>query len=987
MAAWPSDALVKLFKSTPVPDQPAVALELIAARNEYRAGQIGVRSSQAHHNLQVTVGALSGPGGAQIPAEQVSARFIDTIHLPQHTDLLPTEEQVLAPDGSMDYPDRITHDSALAELPADTTRAIWVSVYVSRSAPAGLYTGTAQLISDEGSAAVPVRVQVYGVTVPDTKDSDYRVDNWFSSAGGEPVGLEALRYQYGITEFSADWWTVMAHFADYMKKHRNNVIWVDPVGYLVPDVQIDASGGYAFDWGKFDQFVQLFIDAGAMKELHGSSLMMKQGDRYQVRTIQEVQGEPQAVYVPAQSSAAEQWLDIYLPALKAHLASKGWDLLFYQSGGDEPINDQDREDNNWFYDKVHTLAPGIRTLEANFVPTYDFEDTLDVHVVKQSNYDYEADYHKIRQDFGQSIWLYICNYPTWDYLVRNIDAPLAKTLLPHWYTFQHGIEGYLHWGFNFWNLNSASGNQPVAASSSYEAGGWSTAHLTDGVISTLPSSMGWSSNASTGVNHTEWVSVDLGQSTEIRKVTMFPRDDGDNRGYGFPVDFTIDISDDQTNWTTVVTQTGHAKPGIYDEAPSFSFAPQSARYVRIHATGLRANPHDGGAYRMQLAEIAVYGLDDVLQEADTPTPGDRWIAYPDRVNLGLYESIRGEAELEGIQDRELLSMLAQTRPDLAHNIAQALIATGTSYNSDTTAIAAARRAVLDNLTGNGANELLTDELDSFDKIFERSSALVIDGSYAATIADGDAGRVRRTSGTEQYMTYHRLNIQSFAATLYYESSAELAFYASPDNRSWTRVEAAVAEDLQTNAPWRRMRLSADDVPWGTNYLKIVFLDTNVLDWVPQLGKLEIVSGASSGPDVLTDSMDNFRWMASRSDNLIVDGSYADEIADGDAGRVRRTDGQTAYWVYQRSDIHSLQATLYYEGTYQLNVYASPDGASWTSVAPTVLSTEPASSGYPWSKRIIEASALPAGTAYIKFEIPASATSWVPQVGEVRVTSN
>ena len=32
-------------------------------------------------------------------------------------------------------------------------------------------------------------------------------------------------------------------------------------------------------------------------------------------------------------------------------------------------------------------------------------------------------------------------------------------------------------------------------------------------------------------------------------------------GEAFPLDFTIQVSNDNTNWTTVVTQTNYAKPG------------------------------------------------------------------------------------------------------------------------------------------------------------------------------------------------------------------------------------------------------------------------------------------------------------------------------------------------------------------------------------------------------------------------------------------
>ncbi|WP_158289372.1 discoidin domain-containing protein [Paenibacillus flagellatus] len=149
-------------------------------------------------------------------------------------------------------------------------------------------------------------------------------------------------------------------------------------------------------------------------------------------------------------------------------------------------------------------------------------------------------------------------------------------------------------------------HKSAAASSSYENGytGWGVNGVVDGVRSseTYVSSLGWSSSGSTSVNHTEWVQVDLGAASTVSRVDLFPRNDAGSVGEYFPVDFTIKVSRDNTNWTTVVTKTGYAKPG--NQAQSFSFPAQTdIRYVKVEATSLRSF---GGEYRMQLAEIGVY---------------------------------------------------------------------------------------------------------------------------------------------------------------------------------------------------------------------------------------------------------------------------------------------------------------------------------------------------------------------------------------------
>ena len=87
------------------------------------------------------------------------------------------------------------------------------------------------------------------------------------------------------------------------------------------------------------------------------------------------------------------------------------------------------------------------------------------------------------------------------------------------------------------------------------------------------------------------------------EVDLYPRSDSPNGGYGFPIDFTIAVSNDATNWTTVVTKTGYALPS---GVQNFAFMAQTARYVRVTGTNLRANPNNSNQYWMQFAEISVY---------------------------------------------------------------------------------------------------------------------------------------------------------------------------------------------------------------------------------------------------------------------------------------------------------------------------------------------------------------------------------------------
>ncbi len=146
-------------------------------------------------------------------------------------------------------------------------------------------------------------------------------------------------------------------------------------------------------------------------------------------------------------------------------------------------------------------------------------------------------------------------------------------------------------------------NKDVIASSSAEKDGWYKVKLTDGMRSSMPEAMGWSTDPSVTTARSEWVKIDLEAVCSVGRVDLYPRNDSGNVGLGFPIDFTIDVSADDLIWTTVSRQAGYPLPAD-GSVRSLSFAPVKARFVRVSATGLR---RDGsGSHGMALAEIEVY---------------------------------------------------------------------------------------------------------------------------------------------------------------------------------------------------------------------------------------------------------------------------------------------------------------------------------------------------------------------------------------------
>ncbi len=175
-----------------------------------------------------------------------------------------------------------------------------------------------------------------------------------------------------------------------------------------------------------------------------------------------------------------------------------------------------------------------------------------------------------------------------------------------------------------WRTGNLALHRAVTSSSSVEDRDWSVSKLVDGTINTEPWTSGWRSFGNDRVDHAEWLTIDLGAAHDVNRVILHPRNDYGFVGVGFPKDFTIRLSHDNTNWTTVVTRSRYPQPG--NSPQYFTFSIRTTRYVKVTITGLRQGAD--WKYVASFAEI------EVLNDR-SPVPH----AYPPSGNLALNKDV------------------------------------------------------------------------------------------------------------------------------------------------------------------------------------------------------------------------------------------------------------------------------------------------------------------------------------------------------------
>jgi hypothetical protein len=130
----------------------------------------------------------------------------------------------------------------------------------------------------------------------------------------------------------------------------------------------------------------------------------------------------------------------------------------------------------------------------------------------------------------------------------------------------------------------------------------------------------------------KWVQVDLGARRELGRMLYAGCHDTFNNigaGFGFPVRYRIEVSDDpafKKDVITVLDRTQADQPNPSVKPQVLSLVGRSARYVRFTATKLAPRQGD---FIFALAEVAVFGADDTcLTQGAAVTAADSIEAHP-----------------------------------------------------------------------------------------------------------------------------------------------------------------------------------------------------------------------------------------------------------------------------------------------------------------------------------------------------------------------
>jgi len=442
---WLEDSLVKVFPDGSAPVPPDEPFEVLIPRNGHASLQVVVRPDRVLKDFSISAQAKGAP-------LRITVSRVGYVPVNKNTPDSPEEEIIRSAPG--EFPDPLFPDIP-EELAASRTESFWLTIYAPADTRPGEYVAEVKIqVADSSASVLQFKVRVMSATVP--VEQKLKVTNWFD------VSEDRFAPFYGSEGDRESFWRILGNIGRVMAEHKQNAI-LTPVSVLVSATL--ERGRYQFDFSDFDRWVETFREAGAIGIIEGGHLLTRPKGYFSpvgVPAWVQEDGEVVRKLLEPDDPRASKYLNSFLSALHQYLQDKGLAEQYVQHLLDEPHGDEVA-----IYEQFAALVkkhmPGIPIIDAvDLQEDKDLLDEyLDIWVPVLSSFDDEFEMLRAHRERGGETWYYTCVNPQGRYLNRFIDYSLLKVRLLHWFNFRHDLNGYLHWGGNFWSKKPFENVEPV----------------------------------------------------------------------------------------------------------------------------------------------------------------------------------------------------------------------------------------------------------------------------------------------------------------------------------------------------------------------------------------------------------------------------------------------------------------------------------------------------------------------------------------------
>lgn len=381
--------------------------------------------------------------------EYITVRRVESVPARIRRTLENSDENYLSLEPGM-YPDLLIdlHERAFV-TPHNEWRSLYVETEGPSDLPAGLYPISVHFMNAQNEilCTAETELEVIGAKLPEQKITH---TEWFYT--------DCLADFYQVPSFSEKHWEIIERFVKTAVKRGVTMLltphftppldtWVGGERTTVQLMGVKMENGeYSFDFANLKRWVDMALACG-VKKFEFAHLFTQWGSKAAPKVMAVKDGVYQRIFgwdTPATGGEYTRFLNVYLPALTEKLREWGIQDRCYFHVSDEPSME-----NMEYYkaaaDSVKELLKDFPIMDAmSHYPIYA-ESNVQVAVVSISHLE------EFVEKKADPLWGYYCCGPTKVMTNRFLQMPLHRTRALGLQMWKYNLQGFLHWGFNFYN--------------------------------------------------------------------------------------------------------------------------------------------------------------------------------------------------------------------------------------------------------------------------------------------------------------------------------------------------------------------------------------------------------------------------------------------------------------------------------------------------------------------------------------------------------
>lgn len=326
--------------------------------------------------------------------------------------------------------------------------ALWITVDLPKDTDTGDYEIKIKLKKDGKTISENIFcLHVINAVLPEQK---LIYTQWFHS--------DSIANYYKIPVFCEKFWALVESFIKAAVHTGVNML-LTPVFTPPLDTEIGGerltvqlvdvkleNGKYSFGFDRFIRWVRLAQKCG-IKYFEISHLFSQWGAKYTPKIVAEVNGRQKRIFgweTSADSIEYAEFLSAFIPQLIKVIRSLGIEKSTFFHISDEPNEDQIES----YSMAKRTVAPLLEDFPIiDALSDYSFYESGIINNPIPCTNDIES---FIEKGFPHP-WTYYCCGQGGKLSNRFFGMPLSTTRIIGFQLFKYGIEGFLQWGFNFYN--------------------------------------------------------------------------------------------------------------------------------------------------------------------------------------------------------------------------------------------------------------------------------------------------------------------------------------------------------------------------------------------------------------------------------------------------------------------------------------------------------------------------------------------------------